>query len=62
MLVGLMVAGDHAPRFPVRLVEKDLRYAASLGDLPVVRAAQQAFARAQEAGLGAHNLSAIGLN
>jgi 3-hydroxyisobutyrate dehydrogenase-like beta-hydroxyacid dehydrogenase len=56
---ALMVAGDHAPRFPVDLVAKDLRYASGLGDTPLVRAALERYERASEAGHGGENLTAV---
>jgi len=63
-LGALMAARDFAPRFPVALVEKDLRYALetarALGaELPVSAAAHAAFARAAAEGLAEENLSAI---
>lgn len=61
--VGLMLAGNNESKFPVRLVEKDLRYAvATAGELPVVEAARGAYERAMEAGHGDLNISAVGLN
>ncbi len=55
----LMLAGDHAPQFPVELVAKDLRYAESLAPLPVVAAARARFEAAVEAGAGGENLTAV---
>ena len=60
-LGGLMLSGDHAPRFPVDLVAKDLRYAALSGSGPVVDAVRARFEEASRAGLGAQNLSAVHL-
>ncbi|MCA9558417.1 MAG: NAD(P)-dependent oxidoreductase, partial [Myxococcales bacterium] len=56
---ALMVAGDHAPRFPVDLVEKDLGYAAALGRAPVTEAVRSVFAAARAAGLGDRNLTVV---
>ena len=58
-----MLAGNFAPLFPVALVEKDLGYmietaAAHGADLPVVQAARQVFAKANEAGYGEEQLTA----
>jgi 3-hydroxyisobutyrate dehydrogenase-like beta-hydroxyacid dehydrogenase len=59
---ALMAAEDHAPRFALDLMRRDLRYA---GDavpglaLPLTEAARQAFDRASAAGLGAANLTAV---
>ncbi|MCB9761082.1 MAG: NAD(P)-dependent oxidoreductase [Alphaproteobacteria bacterium] len=66
LMGGLMVRGDHAPRFPVTLVEKDVRYAitqaASVGAaLPLHEAARAVYARAEAAGHGAENLTAVRL-
>jgi len=54
-----MVADDHASRFPVRLVAKDLRYAAGLADLPLLSAVQQRFEAAAAQGLADANLTAV---
>jgi len=56
---GLMVADDHARRFPVRLVAKDLRYAAALADLPLLSAVQGRFEAAADQGLADANLTAV---
>ncbi|MEZ4322903.1 MAG: hypothetical protein R3F61_35890 [Myxococcota bacterium] len=56
---ALMVSGDHAPRFPVRLVEKDLRYAVAGGGGPVLDAVRERFGAAVVAGLADANLTAI---
>ncbi|MFN3200383.1 MAG: NAD(P)-dependent oxidoreductase [Bradymonadia bacterium] len=58
-VAGLMNAGSHGPKFTTDLVIKDLRYAQSLGALPVVAAACARFEAASEAGLGAQNLTAV---
>lgn len=56
---ALMVAGDHASRFPLALALKDLRYAEQLGALPTVRGVREQFERSDAAGRGALNLTAI---
>lgn len=61
---ALMAAKDHAPRFTVALIEKDLRYArdaaAAVGaELPAVDGAREVFARALATGRGEANFSAI---
>ncbi len=59
-LLGLMVAGRDDPLFPIDLVEKDLRYAATLApSLPMTAAAHALFARAQAEGLGGRNISGV---
>ena len=60
----LMAADQHAPLFPVDLLEKDLRYALGMAAeagvaAPVVGAARAAFRQAQAAGLGDHNMTAV---
>lgn len=57
---ALIVADDHAPRFPVSLVEKDLRYAVEAGAGDVVEAARHRFAALAAFGLGAANLTVTG--
>lgn len=57
---ALIVADDHAPRFPVSLVEKDLRYAVQAGAGEVVEAARHRFAALAAFGLGAANLTVTG--
>lgn len=60
-VASLMVANDHAPRFPVDLVAKDLGYAAELADeMPMSVAARERYTAASDAGDGAANLSAVG--
>uniref|UniRef100_A0A6V1X3J8 6-phosphogluconate dehydrogenase NADP-binding domain-containing protein n=1 Tax=Heterosigma akashiwo TaxID=2829 RepID=A0A6V1X3J8_HETAK len=49
-----MAAGDHAPNFPLKHQQKDMRFAVELGDrlgvaLPVAAAANEAFKRARPA-------------
>lgn len=56
---ALMVAGDHASRFPVRLVEKDLRYAVAAGAGPVIEAARARYASAITEGHGDANLTVL---
>ena len=58
---GLMLAADHAPRFPTDLVLKDLGYAEALGEVPVVTAARARFEASASAGHGAKNLTAVRL-
>lgn len=57
---ALILAEDHAPRFPVALVEKDLRYAVEAGAGDVVEAARRRYAALVEAGRGGLNLTVIG--
>lgn len=61
----MMLAGDHAPRFPVRLVEKDLGYVVSAAggpeSAPVAAAARAVFQAHAAAGHGDQNLSVLGL-
>ena len=56
---NLMLAADHAPRFPVNLVSKDLGYARELGTMPVVAAAHTRFELARREGLGEQNISVV---
>lgn len=60
-VAGLMIAGDHQPRFPAALAAKDLRYAGTLGHLPVTAAVLERLEAAVAAGLGAQNLTAVAL-
>lgn len=60
----LMVKNDHAPLFPVSLVEKDLRYALQLAQagqaaVPMASAVQQVFGKALAQGYGARNISSV---
>lgn len=57
----LMLAQDHAPRFPVRLVHKDLVYAQRLAHMPLVEAAQRRFAQSVARGDQSLNLTAVHL-
>ncbi len=61
---SLIVAADHAPRFPIDLILKDLRYAeelaASVGArLPTTTAVRGVFERAQEEGDGGLNMTGV---
>lgn len=58
---GLMAKGDDAPRYPIRLVEKDLRYLMQVaeGRAPVIDAVTGSFARALARGFGDRNISAV---
>lgn len=63
-IAGLILAGDHAPRFPVQLVAKDLGYAAAMAaqvdtPVPTTQAVRDLYERAIQAGLGDRNLSAV---
>ena len=58
-VAGLMLTEDHAPRFPVSLVAKDLRYAEQAGAGQVVGQVRARFEQAEAAGLGEQNLSAV---
>ncbi|WP_412070375.1 NAD(P)-dependent oxidoreductase [Rubrivirga sp. IMCC43871] len=60
----LMTEGQDAPLFPIDLLEKDLRYALGMAtesgtDAPAVATARATFARAQAAGLGDRNMTAV---
>ncbi len=55
----LMLAGDHAPRFPAALVAKDLRYACALAPLPVIEGVRARFEDATRRGLGEQNLTVV---
>lgn len=60
----LMAAGQHAPLFPVDLLDKDLRYALHVAaeadsPAPLVSAARAQFEAAGEAGLGDQNMTAV---
>ncbi|MEO0558261.1 MAG: NAD(P)-dependent oxidoreductase [Bacteroidota bacterium] len=55
-----MAAGAFDPLFPIDLVEKDLRYALELAtDAPTTDLARAVYARAQEAGHGGENITAV---
>ncbi|MEM1292929.1 MAG: NAD(P)-dependent oxidoreductase [Cyanobacteria bacterium P01_H01_bin.162] len=60
----LMVANQHAPLFPIALVEKDLRYAVTAAqavgmELPITSATQQTFQRAIAAGYDSNNITGV---
>ena len=60
----LMAEGRHDPLFPVDLLDKDLRYALHVAaeaetGAPLVAAARAQFERAQAAGLGGQNMTAV---
>ncbi|MEL6224273.1 MAG: NAD(P)-dependent oxidoreductase [Cyanobacteria bacterium J06627_8] len=60
----LMVTGNHAPLFPIELVEKDFRYAIQSGqevhaDLPISTMVHQTYQRAIAAGYGNSNITGI---
>jgi 3-hydroxyisobutyrate dehydrogenase len=57
-----MLAGEFDPLFPIALVEKDLRYAASAaaeGKAPIADALAAVYAAAREAGFGGDNITGI---
>jgi len=59
-----MVAGDHAPNFPLQHAQKDMRLAGELGDslglgLPVAAAADAAMKRARGEGHSNEDFSAV---
>ncbi|MAK63013.1 MAG: 3-hydroxyisobutyrate dehydrogenase [Ponticaulis sp.] len=60
---GLMAQGNHAPLFPVELIEKDLGYAVKEAGgaqaLPVTSAARDVFTSAVTVGDGDLNMSAV---
>lgn len=60
---GLMVTDDYAPRFPISLVAKDLRYQAENtrllgGESPILNSALTIYEHLREAGFGDENISA----
>lgn len=55
----LLRADDDAPRFPVALVAKDLGYAASQGELPLLEAVRARYAAAVDRALGSRNVHAV---
>ncbi len=59
-IAGLMRAGDEAPRFPVNLVVKDLSYATSQAELPIMGAARSRYKTASDSGFGGLNIHAVG--
>lgn len=61
-LAASMLAGDFQAQFPVELIVKDLGYALQLAGpaaQPVVAATHDVFERAQQAGLGTQNMTAV---
>eukprot|EP00245_Coleochaete_scutata_P000851 TRINITY_DN1100_c0_g2_i1.p1 TRINITY_DN1100_c0_g2~~TRINITY_DN1100_c0_g2_i1.p1 ORF type:complete len:326 (-),score=63.43 TRINITY_DN1100_c0_g2_i1:106-963(-) len=59
-----MIAGSHAPQFPLKHQQKDLRLALALGDelglaMPVAAAANETFKSAKGLGLGDEDMSAV---
>merc|ERR1711907_612474 len=59
-----MIAGDHAPNFPLKHAQKDMRFALGMADameqsLPVASAANQSFVMARAAGHGDADFSAV---
>lgn len=62
-MVGLMLAGDVAPRFPVELIEKDFGYAinaaGSQAAAPTIAAAHGVFQEAMRQGLGQANMTSV---
>lgn len=61
---GPMLAGRHAPAFPIDLVIKDLGLTLGTGaglDLPVTRAVAEVFAQAARQGLSGENITAVAL-
>lgn len=57
---ALMCAGDHAPRFPIDLVAKDLGYATARHPGALIEATRARFEAARAAGAGGLNITAIG--
>ena len=62
-MVGLMLAGDTAPRFPVELMEKDFGYAidaaGSVDAAPTIAAARGVFQHGIIDGLGQSNITSV---
>jgi 3-hydroxyisobutyrate dehydrogenase len=61
---GLMVAQNHAPLFPITLVEKDFRYVAqasqnSAAEIPIIEAAMNVYQVAIEQGHGNENITGV---
>jgi 3-hydroxyisobutyrate dehydrogenase len=61
---GLMLTQNHAPLFPISLVEKDFRYVSQLAqtvnaEVPIATAIGEIFQDAVEQGLGTHNITGI---
>lgn len=62
--LNAMANAHFDPLFPIQLVAKDMRYATQLANLPnthasLLRTTSQAFAQADEAGYGNHNITGI---
>ncbi|MGF1536152.1 MAG: NAD(P)-dependent oxidoreductase [Elainellaceae cyanobacterium] len=56
----LMMAGSHAPLFPIELVEKDFRYALEAGAVqPLAAAARDIYQRAIAEGYGGDNITGV---
>ena len=60
----LMAASEHAPNFPLKWMQKDLRFALATAEsvaqpLPVAAAANAAYVRAVAAGSGDLDFSAV---
>jgi 3-hydroxyisobutyrate dehydrogenase len=65
LTANAIIAGNHAPVFPLDLVVKDFCYAKTAAteigaEMPMMSAGQRVFEQAVSAGLGAENISAIG--
>ena len=58
-VAALIRADNDAPMFPVALVEKDLGYAAGLGELPLFDAVRDRYGAACRAELGDRNIHAV---
>lgn len=58
-IAALLRAGDDAPRFPIALVAKDLRYAGAQAELPLFEAVAERYEAARRAGLQDRNLNAV---
>lgn len=63
-IATLIATGNHAPLFPVSLIEKDFRYALAAAarrdaELPVTAATQEQYARALAQGYGDENASSV---
>lgn len=61
---GLIVTDNHAPMFPIELVEKDLGFVEELADrtgasAPTTAAAREVYARALAAGSGGLNITGV---
>ena len=58
-VAALLRAGDDAPRFPVDLVAKDLRYAQTVAEGPLLGASEAVYAAASARGEGDANLHVV---